>query len=321
MTGGQLNANAEQYLQANGMNAIPPPITSDPLVAGATPIEQLLRVLGLAANAGDPQDNSESAEEHATRDAKTSEAAAKFPAQDENAAAEMNGVAGQGDATQMAQQLPQMASGIAGALAGALGGALQPLAQIPQQVTQGAQQAMQTGMGMMQQAGGTADQLDDASLSDLPLDEFGLDTGDLGGSGGGGGDLGGGGGLGGTTPTAMLGPPPVPSAGTYPSSAPVIPTPPPSVAAPPAAPTSGMAGMPMVPPGAMHGAGGAEKDAKTDTKRVSVPPVKNGAPVQGRITTPPPTPHVTKKVDGKPVATRRIIAPNSKSAGEEPPPR
>lgn len=321
MTGGQLNANAEQYLQANGMNAIPPPITSDPLVAGATPIEQLLRVLGLAANAGDPQDNSESAEEHATRDAKTSEAAAKFPAQDENAAAEMNGVAGQGDATQMAQQLPQMASGIAGALAGALGGALQPLAQIPQQVTQGAQQAMQTGMGMMQQAGGTADQLDDASLSDLPLDEFGLDTGDLGGSGGGGGDLGGGGGLGGTTPTAMLGPPPVPSAGTYPSSAPVIPTPPPSVAAPPAAPTSGMAGMPMVPPGAMHGAGGAEKDAKTDTKRVSVPPVKNGAPVQGRITTPPPAPQVTKKVDGKPVATRRIIVPNSKSVGEEPPPR
>lgn len=320
MTGGQLNANAEQYLQANGMNAIPPPITSDPLVAGATPIEQLLRVLGLAANAGDPQDNSESAEEHATRDAKTSEAAAKFPAQDENAAAEMNGVAGQGDATQMGQQLPQMASGIAGALAGALGGALQPLAQIPQQVTQGAQQAMQTGIGMMQQAGGTADQLDDASLSDLPLDEFGSDTGDLGGSGGGD-DLGGGGGLGGTTPTAMLGPPPVPSAGTYPSSAPVMPTAPPTAAAPPAAPSAGMAGMPMVPPGAMHGGGGAEKDDKADTKRVSVPPVKNGAPVQGRITTPPPAPQVTKKVEGKPVATRRIIVPNSTSVGEEPPPR
>ena len=320
MTGGQLNANAEQYLQANGMNAVPPPITSDPLVAGATPIEQLLRVLGLAANAGDPQDNSESAEEHAMRDAKTAEAAAKFPAQDENAAAEMNGVAGQGDATQMAQQLPQMASGIAGALAGALGGALQPLAQIPQQVAQGAQQAMQTGMGMMQQAGGTANELDDASLSDLPLDEFGSETADLGGGTGGGSDLGSGG-LGGTTPTAMLGPPPVPSAGTYPSSAPVMPTPPLSTAAPAAAPTAGMAGMPMVPPGAMHGAGGAEKDAKADTKRVSVPPVKNGAPVQGRITTPPPAPQVTKKVDGKPVATRRIIVPNSKSAEEESPPR
>ena len=314
MTGGQLNANAEQYLQANGLNVPPPPITSDPLVAGATPIEQLLRVLGLAANAGDPQDNAESVEGHAERDAKTAEAAAKFPAQDENAAAEMKGVAGQGDATQMAQQLPQMVSGIAGALAGAVGGALQPLAQIPQQVAQGAQQAMQTGMGMMQQAGGAA-QLDKASLSDVPLDEFASETGDLGAGGAGGGDLGGGG-LGGTAPTAMLGPPPVPSPGTFPSSAPAMPAPPPSTSSPSATPSGGMAGMPMVPPGAMHGAGGADKDAKTDTKRVSVPPVKNGAPVQGRITTPPPVPQVTKKVDGKPVATRRIVVPHSKSTAE-----
>ncbi len=130
MTGGQLNANADQYLQANGLNMPPPLITSDPLVTGTTPIEQLLRVLGLAANAGDPGDNSESIDRHAERDLKTAEAAAKFPAQDEEAAAEMAGVAGQGDTAQMAQQLPQMASGIAGALAGAIGGALQPLAQI-----------------------------------------------------------------------------------------------------------------------------------------------------------------------------------------------
>ncbi len=271
----------------------------------------------MAANAGDPKDNSETAEEHAQRDAKTTEAAAKFPAQDENAAAEMKGVAGQGDATQMAQQLPQMASGVAGALAGALGGALQPLAQIPQQVGQGAQQAMQAGMGMLQQAGGAAGQLDKASLSDVPLDEFVSEPGDLGGGGGGAGDLGGGGGgLGGTTPTALLGPPPVPSAGTHPSSAPVMPTPPPSTSSPAATGSGGMAGMPMVPPGAMRTGGAAEKDAKADTKRVSVPPVKNGAPVQGRITTPPPAPQVTKKVDGKPVATRRIIVPNSKSAEE-----
>ena len=121
MTEGRLSASAGQYLQANGMNVPPPTIASDPLVAGAVPIEQLLRVLGLAANLGDPQDNSESLEEHAKRDAKTAEAAAKFPAQDENAAAEMKGVAGQGEASQMAQQLPQMASGIAGALAGAMG--------------------------------------------------------------------------------------------------------------------------------------------------------------------------------------------------------
>jgi hypothetical protein len=78
-----------------------------------------------------------------------------------------------------------------------------------------------------------------------------------------------------------------------------------------------MTGMPMIPPGAMHGAGGSEKDTKPDTKRVSVPTVKNGAPVQGRITTPPPAPQVTKKVDGKPVATKRIILAGSRPADDE----
>ena len=314
MTGGQLNANAGQYQAANGMNLAPPPISSDPLVAGVTPIEQLLRVLGLAANLGDPKDNSESIEEHAKRDSKTAEAAAKFPAQDEQASAEMKGVAGQGQADQMAQQLPQMASQLAGALAGAMGGALQPLAQIPQQLAQGAQQAMQTGMGMMQQAGGASAQLDKASLTDPALGDFGETMGEMGSGGGSSG--GGGGGIGGTTPTAMLGPPPVPSPGTSPSSANTV-TPPPRVAAPASAPVGGMGGMPMIPPGAMHGAAGSEKDAKTDTKRVSVPTVKNGAPVQGRITAPPPaSPQVTKKVDGKPVATRRILLPDSKRTDE-----
>jgi hypothetical protein len=275
------------------------------------PIEQLLRILGLAANLGDPTDNSESIEEHAKRDSKTAEAAAKFPAQDENASAEMKSVAGQNEAGQMAQQLPQMASGIAGALAGALGGALQPLTQLPHQVAQGAQQAMQAGMGMMQQTGGSAAQLDKASL-DIPSlgdfgetpDEFGL---------GGGGSGGGGSGIGLTAPTSMLGPPPIPAAGTSPSAAATA-MPPPRMAAPTSANAGGMAAMPMVPPGAMHGAGGSEKDTKPDTKRVSVPTVKNGAPVQGRIITPPPGPQVTKKVDGKPVATKRIILPDSKPA-------
>lgn len=311
MTEGQLAASAGHYLQANAMNAPPPPIASDPLVAGATPIEQLLRVLGLAANLGDPKDNAESLEEHAKRDAKTAEAAAKFPAQDEAASAEMKGVAAQGDASQMAQQLPQMASGIAGALAGAMGGALQPLAQIPQQVAQGAQQAMQAGMGMMQQAGGSAAELDKASLSDLPLDEYGADAGEFGGAeGGGSAGGGGGGGFGGTAPTAMLGPPPVPSAGTSPSAAPTMATPPSVAPTSTSTPAGGMSGMPMVPPGAMHGGAGADKDDKAATKRVSVPSIKNGAPVQGRITAPPPAPpQVVKKVDGKPVATKRIVVP------------
>ncbi|MGH3522228.1 MAG: hypothetical protein ACRDU4_05220, partial [Mycobacterium sp.] len=50
--------------------------------------------------------------------------------------------------------------------------------------------------------------------------------------------------------------------------------------------------------------------AKTDTKRVVPPPVKNGAPVQGRITAPPTAPTVTKHLQGKPIATRRIILPD-----------
>ncbi len=84
-------------------------------------------------------------------------------------------------------------------------------------------------------------------------------------------------------------------------------------------PGGGMSGMPMVPPGAMQGAAGSEKDDKPDTKRVSVPTVKNGAPVQGRITAPPPSPpQVVKKVDGKPVATRRIIVPSSTPTEDDP---
>jgi hypothetical protein len=70
-----------------------------------------------------------------------------------------------------------------------------------------------------------------------------------------------------------------------------------------------MSGMPMAPPGALAGSGGTDKDAKAETRRVSVPPVRNGAPVQGRITPPPTLPPVTKKEDGAPVVTRRVVMP------------
>ena len=179
-TGDQLNADVEQYLLAAASNTPPPVIVSDPVIPGVTPIEQLMGVMVLAANARDPEDNAQSADEHATRDAKLTDAAAKFSAQDEAAQQELNSVAQQADpalaqaasptgaavsapaaaaaepASAMAQQLPQAASSIAGAMSGALGGALQPLGQIPQQVAQGAQQVMQTGMGLFQQAGGAA---------------------------------------------------------------------------------------------------------------------------------------------------------------------
>ena len=346
MSGDQLNANVEQYLQAAAMNTPPPRIVSDPLVTGVTPIEQLLRVLGLAANLSDPQDNADSAAEHAQRDAKATEAAEKFAAQDRQAAQELNSVAEQTDplttpaqvsgadqATAMAQQLPQAASSIAGALAGAIGGALQPLAQIPQQIAQGAQQAMQTGTGLLQQAAGP---VDEAGFASEPLDEFVSAPEDLAGwsDGGGAGDIGsvgagddpgsgysgglGAGLWGGTAPTSMLGPPPVPSASTTPSSSPVSGITPAAVppAAAPGAP--GLAGMPMVPPGSMAGANGSEKDAKADTRRVSVPPVRNGAPVQGRLTTPAASPPVIRKVDGAPVVTRRVVIPGG--TGEKYPP-
>jgi hypothetical protein len=292
-------------------------------------------VLGLAANLGDPQDNAESAAEHASRDAKATEAAEKFAAQDEEAARELNSVAAQLDpvaeppkadqAAAMVQQLPQAASSIAGAVSGALGGALAPLAQIPQQIAQGAQQALQAGMGLFQQAAAPAGE---ASLASVPVDEFGSTPGIFGGgdlgadfggpaggetlSGGGGAGLGGGF-MGATAPTSLLGPPPVPSASTAPSSSPIARITPPT-SPPVASPGStGMAGMPMVPPGAMAGANNADKDAKADTRRVSVPPVRNGAPVQGRLTTPPALPAVTKKVDGTPVVTRRVVVPSGKS--------
>lgn len=344
MTSGQLNADVEQYLQAAASNTPPPTIISDPVVVGVTPVEQWMAVLTAAANLSDATDNARSAEEHAARDAKLREAAEKFAAQDEQAAAELKSITAEpytppavsaatpDSAATMAQQVPQMTSGIAGALAGALGGALQPLAQLPQQAAQGIQQAMQAGMGLLQQAAGeVAFPLDDADLGATPLNEdFGVDAGDvdtasLDGLGAGGLGVGGGlgaagaglGALSGTAPTGYLGPPPVPpsSVSTAPSSAPVTAfTPPgPAVGHPPGA--TGMAGMPMVPPGAL-GAARADQDDKADTKRVSVPPVRNGAPVQGRLTLPPEAPPATKKVDGKPVVTRRVHAPVDDQSAE-----
>ena len=345
MTDGQLNANVEQYLQAVASNTPPPTILSDPVVPGLTPVEQWMAVLTAAANLSDAADNAQATAEHAERDAKLREAAEKFAAQDELAAAELESIAAEpysfaggtavapDQTAAVAQQFPQMASGIAGALAGAVGGALQPLAQLPQQAAQGLQQAMQAGMGLLQQAGGDQTDLglDDADLATTPLaEDFGVDADDIGASGGaadGALDLGGsgfgaaGGGLGPlnvTAPTGYLGPPPVPpsSVSTAPSSAPITSITPSgnAVSHPPVG--TGMAGMPLMPPGAMGAAASTDKDDKADTKRVSVPPVRNGAPVQGRLTVPREAPPVTMKMDGKPVVARRIIGPNDNQSAE-----
>ena len=301
MPGGQLNADVDGYLAAAGMNVPPPPIPSDPLVAGSTPIEQLLRILGLAANVDDPLDDAESVDQHARRDAEVTAAADRFAAQDQNAA------------SAMAQQIPQLASGIAGALTGAM----QTFTQIPQQLTQGAQQAIQSMAGAFQ-SGGPVTGFDDVTASpatddiDTAADDVEYDGPDL--------SQGtlpagppvplGGGSLGPTSPTAALGPPPVPSAGTSPAAAPNSTAPATAPAATRTNTGGTMAGTPLIPPGVPGGTAAGEKDVKTDTKRVSVPTVRNGAPVQGRLMTPPPVGPLTTGADGKAVSTRRIVVPH-----------
>ena len=301
MSGGRLNADTDLYGRAAAENGAPPTITSDHLVAGLTPVEQLLRVLGLAANADDSGDTADSVAAQAERDIQMIADAEAFAAEDRQASAAMTGVAGPDQVTQMAQQIPQLISGIAGAITGALGGALQPLVQIPQQL---AQAATQTGTAVSP----------DMDAAETPLmDDFGADFGaDLGADfgadfGGGSGGGGGAGGFGGTAPTALLGPPPIPSASTAPAAAPAIPMP--ATSTPGTAPSAvgGMSGVPMIPPGAMQGGATGDRDTKADTKRVSVPPVPNGSPVQGRLTASQITPAVTTTIDGKPVATKRII--------------
>jgi hypothetical protein len=307
MSGDRLNADTDLYGRAAGENGAPPTITSDHLVAGLTPVEQLLRVLGLAANADDSGDTADSIATQAERDIQMIADAEAFAADDHQASAAMTGIAGPDHMAQMTQQIPQLISGIAGAITGALGGALQPLAQIPQQV---AQAATQTGTSV-------SPEMDEA---DTPLmDDFGADLGadfgaDFGGGGGGGGGGFGGGGFGGTAPTALLGPPPIPSASTAPAAAPAIPMQAPSTPGTAPSAAGGMAGMPMVPPGAMQGGATGDRDTKSDTKRVSVPPVPNGSPVQGRLTAPPIMPTVTTTIDGKPVATKRIIGLDASKA-------
>jgi hypothetical protein len=301
MSGDRLNADTDLYGRAAGENGAPPTITSDHLVAGLTPVEQLLRVLGLAANADDSGDTADSVAAQAERDIQMIADAEAFAAEDRQASAAMTGVAGPDQVTQMAQQIPQLISGIAGAITGALGGALQPLVQIPQQL---AQAATQTGTAVSP----------DMDAADTPLmDDFGADLGaDFGGDfgadfGGGSGGGGGAGGFGGTAPTALLGPPPIPSASTAPAAAQAIPMPAPSTPGTAPSAAGGMSGVPMIPPGAMQGGATGDRDTKADTKRVSVPPVPNGSPVQGRLTAPQITPAVTTTIEGKPVATKRII--------------
>lgn len=292
-----LSADVGAYLHTVALNAPPPPIDSDPLVGGDSPIERLLRILGLAANADDPEDYAESVDNHAARDAKASEAAGKFSVQDQLAAG----------------QVAQVASSAAGALAGAFGAAVQPLTQFPQIAGQAAAQALQAGLGAF---GGVATPFPAPLEADGEFDDYGaddfdplfsdaeIDTGALHSTDRFGSDhpelLDG---LYGAAPMASLTPP------TAVGPAPISPTaaPLPSGPSAPSPPGTGTAGIPIFPPTA-NAAAANERESKTGTKRISVPPVRNGAPVQGRVTVPPPE-QGAMTPDGRPLATRRIVSP------------
>jgi hypothetical protein len=300
----QIQIILDQLAQLRGLPP-PPPITPARVAAMGSILDNMLAALGGATNFGIPGDNAAAQAGQAERDAKTADALTKFPANEETSSAKLAGVGNQNEMAQMVQQIPQMASGIAGGISGALSGVLQPLGQIPQQVAQIGQQAMQAGMGALQHGAGGAAAAGEAIPGELLGATDG--AGELGGGGGAGG-----GGLGATTPTAMLGPLPAPSAGTEPASSHTTSPAPPNASTPTTAPRGAMGAMPMIPPGAMHGATSTGSDAKPDTKRIVAPAVKNGAPVQGRITTPPPAPEVVKRVEGKPIASRRILLPDQK---------
>jgi hypothetical protein len=286
----KLVAIIEDYARTHGLNLPPHQIVSDMVATGPSGIEQLLAMLGMSINAGDPADNTAAQAGQAGREAQLDDALTKFPATEEESAAQLAGVGGQEPLSEFGG-LTQMASGMGQGLAGALSGVMQPFSQLPQ----AAQQALQTGLGAVQQAAGSGAEAAEA----LPEELLGDGLGGVGEAAGGAGA-----GLGGTIPASTLGPPPTPSAGTVPASSPTR-LPPPPAPPPPAAPGGGMAGMPMMPPGAVGG--GSATDAKTDTKRIVGPSVKNGSPVQGRVTPPPVVPEVVKRVRGNPVPARRML--------------
>jgi hypothetical protein len=297
---GRLTAEQEEYLRLLGIPP-PPPITPDMPPEVVSYIEMVTAALIAAANMGDPADMTEAERGHAERTALATDAATKFPANEEAQATGMQ------DTMSMAQQIPQIASSIAGAVSGALGGALQPLTQLPQGLAQTAQQLMQSTMGAFDKAG--ADELSpDAWDTEGLADDIGAGgAGDLGGAGGAGAGTGGIG----TTPMAMLGPPATPSPTTTPAAGRVAAPPVVSATTAPApGPMGGMGPMPMMPPGV--GRGADSNDEQTATKRVSVPAIKNGAPVQGRVTTPLP-PVVKSTGDVKPTTRRRIVIPSDKA--------
>ncbi|WIM87336.1 hypothetical protein PT015_21210 [Candidatus Mycobacterium wuenschmannii] len=288
----QLHIYIQGLMEAMAHNQPPPPIPADMPAGAVSEIDALLASLGMAGNAGDPADMTAGQAGFAKRGEKTGDAMSQFPAADQNSSQQLQQMLG--TFTQMPQQFMQSFTGL--------------FQGLQQGMNQAMQQGMQVGQQLMSSVGkaGAGAALPASALGDA----LGAGAGALG-AGGGGAGL-----AGATTPAGNLGPPPIPSAGTAPASAQQVPvtSPPPSEGAGARGQMGG--GMPMMPPGAAGGAAGGG-DNKTDTKRVVPPSVKNGAPVQGRITTPQAAPEVVKRVAGKPIASRRILAPGDKREDDE----
>lgn len=272
----------------------PPPLAPDQVASTRSIISQLLAALGMAGNVGDPADLAAAEAGQAERDLETGAALAKFPANEEQAAQAMQQVMG------MAQQVPQSLSGVGQGIGGVFGGFVQQFNQALQQGVQAGQQLI-SGLGNAGQGAELAGELPAEALGDS-LGAGGALLGAGGGAGAG---------LAGTVPAGNLGPPATPSPATFPSAA-AVPSPPPTASEPAGAGRGAMGGYPMVPPGTAGSAGAAGGETKADTKRVVPPAVKNGAAVQGRVSTPAKPPEVTKHVQGKPVATRRILIPDQR---------
>ncbi len=299
----KINILIQQLAAAQGV-PIPPLSMSDAVVPGGVPFDQLLAMLGLAANDGDDTDNAGAQAGHGERNQKLNDAMTKFPANEEASASKLGGE----NLMKMAESMPQTAAQIAGSLSGAL---IQPFTQALQTLSQSGNQLLQTGLGAFTKGAGAGATVPASALGA----ELGAGGGKLGGLGGGGAAAGAGGG--GTSPAAMLGPPPIPAGGTAPASSPHGPPIPPPPAEPTSAPRGAAGGMPMMSPAGMQGAGGSGGNDKPGTKRVVPPSIKNGAPIQGRLTSPLKPPEVIKRVEGKPVVSRRLLAPDLRLDDDE----
>jgi hypothetical protein len=288
----QLQIVLSQLAHALGMPP-PPPLTPDQIASGTSLMSQLLATLGLAGNAGDSKDMAAAQKGYEKRGEKTGDAMTQFPVGEQDSSKELEQL--MGTVQQMPQQFMQTFSSLLNGLSQPVNQAVQQASQITSQLT--------SSLGKAGQGAGLTGELPADALGDT----LGAGGEALGAASGGGAGL-----AGSTIPAGNLGPPPIPSAGTYPASSPIPPATPPSLPDAASGARGPMGGMPMMPPGAAGGAGAGGSDSKAETKRIVSPSVKNGAPVQGRIITPQTAPEVVKRIAGKPVASRRILTLNDK---------